>query len=169
MYTKYDNDIANAYKKIFSTGRKGVVSEADEDLENTEMDPAADTGTDDVDLGAGEEVEEDPLDIAIAEYEAAAEAALEQEDEEGAAKNTQLADWLKELKEFKAAAEGEGAAGEELPEEIEEGTDEPTPGIKVVARPTASKPGWDKKDVTESTCCKKAKVTTVAPNGKKVK
>jgi len=144
MYTKYDNDIANAYKKIFSTGRKGVVSEADEDLENTEMDPAADTGTDDVDLDAGEE-EIDPLDEAIANYEKLAADAEEQEDEEAAAVNTQMADWLKELKEFKAAAEGEGDAGEELPEEGSE-------------------------EITESkTCCKKAKVIAVAPNGKKVK
>lgn len=139
MYTKYNDPAANAYAKM--CGIKNI-NESDEDLQEL------DAGTDEAPEGdEGMEEEQDPLDVAIAEYEAAAEAATEQEDEEGAAKNTQLADWLKELKEFKAAAEGtEEGTEEEMPEEMEESK------------------------VTESApCCKKAKVTTVAPVGKKIK
>jgi hypothetical protein len=140
MYTKYNDPAANAYAKM--CGIKNI-NESDEELQ------PLDTGDEEAPEGEeGAEEEQDPLDVAIAEFEAAAEAALEQEDEEGAAKNTQLADWLKELKECKAAADGEVEDdGMEMPEETDE-----------AAKVTESAP-----------CCKKAKVTTVEPVGKKIK
>jgi hypothetical protein len=144
MYTKYDIDIADAYKSMFGKGKKVVTESEEDEIGDVDTGAEDDTGVEDAATGAEEEVPEDPLDIAIAEYEAAAQAAEEQEDEEGAAKNTQLADWLKELKEFKAAAEGD----EEGTEEIED----------------------DEIKVTESApCCKKVKITKVEPKGQKIK
>jgi hypothetical protein len=161
MYTKYNDPAANAYAKM--CGVKNV-NESDEDLQELELD----TGTEEAPEGdEGTEEEQDPLDVAIAEYEAAAEAALEQEDEEGAAKNTQLADWLKELKEFKAAAEGD-----EGEVEGEEGIDEDRENLQPGEKPRSDeyKPFVESKKVTESApCCKKAKITTVEPVGKKIK
>ena len=138
MYTKYNDPAANAYAKM--CGIK-LVNEADEEIQDLD-----DTGTDEAPEGNdGAEEEIDPLDEAIAEYEAAAEAATEQEDEEGAAKNTQLADWLKELKECRAAVEE--VPEEDTAQEVEE----------AAAKVTESAP-----------CCKKAKVITAKPIGQKI-